>query len=109
MIFCSIKKGDFNKKYSKNKFKSPYFILFYNKNSLKYSRYGIVVTKKSGNAIKRNKIKRWIKNSLYDNIKEFRSYGYDFIVIANKYYDFSRANYNSINKSINEAFINFIK
>ena len=103
MNFCSIKKSDFAKKHSENRFKSPYFILFINKNSLDYSRYGIVVTKKNGNAVKRNKIKRWMKNSLYNNIKNFDIKGYDFIIIANRYYDFNRANYNSINTSINEA------
>lgn len=41
---------------------------------------GIVVYKKVGNAVRRNHIKRIIKNFLSDNIKEIKS-GYYFLVV----------------------------
>lgn len=41
---------------------------------------GIVVYKKVGKAVRRNRIKRVIKNFLADNIKDIKS-GYYFIVI----------------------------
>lgn len=78
------------------------FLLFAVENGLQHSRYGIVVTKKNGNAIKRNKIKRWIKNSLYQNIKDLNTVSYDYIVIANRFFDFNRADFNQLDKGINE-------
>ena len=109
MKFCSIKRYDFQKRSTNNRFKTSLFIFFAEPNGLDHSRYGIVVTKKSGNAIKRNLIKRWVKNSLYENIREDCGICYDYKVIMNKFYDFDRATFNLINKNINDALININK
>ena len=63
--------------------KSNYFILFIKKTDLDNYRFGIAVSKKIGNAVTRNKIKRQIKNILNINKELFRK-GYDCIIIVNK-------------------------
>lgn len=52
-----------------------YFIIYYVKNSLKYNRYCISVSKKIGNAVIRNKEKRAIKEILRkSNINSQKNY-----------------------------------
>ncbi len=104
MKFCSIKKSDFKRNHSANRFKTSLFLLFPVENGLDHSRYGIVVTKRNGNAINRNKIKRWFKNSLYQNIKSYGLENMDYTIIVNKYFDFSRANFLLIDKNIKDVF-----
>ncbi len=105
--FCSIKTADFKKKSANNRFKTPLFMFFAEPNGLDFSRYGIIITKKSGNAIKRNKIRRWIKNSLHQNIDKESSL--DYIIIVNKFYNFNRATFDLINKNIQDAIVNINK
>ncbi len=45
-----------------------------------YNRIGIVVTKRFGNAVKRNKAKRHIRE-IYRNMKEKVKTGYDIVII----------------------------
>jgi ribonuclease P protein component len=40
------------------KWRSSFFKIIYEKNSLKYDRFAVLVSKKNGNAVKRNRIKR---------------------------------------------------
>ncbi|KMQ51825.1 ribonuclease P protein component [Chitinispirillum alkaliphilum] len=40
------------------RYKCPGFIIIYKKNSLDYDRFGVVVSRRLGNAVKRNKNKR---------------------------------------------------
>lgn len=48
--------------------KSKSFIIYYQKNNLNRVRVGVSVSKKIGNAIKRNKIKRQVRHILHDLI-----------------------------------------
>ena len=52
-------------------------------NSLKYSRFGISVSKKLGNAVFRNKYKRRIR-SIIDNSKKLYINNEDYIIILRK-------------------------
>ncbi len=58
----------------RNNFFSIYYI-----NSEK-NKYGITIPKKIGNAIVRNKIKRQIKNIIYNNEKDIQS-SYNYVII----------------------------
>ncbi len=65
------------------KFYSKYFIVLYQKKNLQNTefRLGITVSKKVGNAVTRNKIKRRIK-SFYRQTKDIMLNNIDFILIA---------------------------
>ena len=73
-----------------NKKVSPYFIIYSEDNNKKYDCYGISVSKKIGNAVVRNKLKRQIKNIIdkkcYEN-------SFNCIIILRK---------GILNKSFNE-------
>ena len=60
------------------------FILYIRKNKLKETRVGFTISKKIGNAVTRNKIRRRMKDAYrlnFDNLKE----GYDLIFIPKKH------------------------
>lgn len=70
-------------KQSGKKIQDRNFILIYSDGKIRKSRIGITVSKKTGNAVKRNKIKRLIREHLRlnrDKIAEFM----DINVIAKK-------------------------
>ena len=60
--------------------KNKSFIIYYSKNDLQYSRYGISVGKKLGNAVFRNKYKRKIR-AIIDNYKKNYINIQDYIII----------------------------
>jgi len=65
------------------KVKGRCFILLTLENDLPFSRFGITVSKKNGNAVKRNRIKRKIREIQRLNRNEIVS-GRDIVVIARK-------------------------
>ncbi len=75
---------DFKKILDNNKYKaSNYFKIFYLNNEYKYSRFGISVSKKLGNAVFRNKYKRKIR-AIIDNSKKLYINNKDYIIILRK-------------------------
>lgn len=60
--------------------KSNEFIIYINKNNLGYARIGLSVSRKLGNAVVRNKIKRQLRNIVKDVIN--LSNNVDIVVIA---------------------------
>lgn len=61
--------------------KNNYFVIYYKDRKEENNRYGISVSKKIGNAVVRNKIKRRIKDILLKNtIKN----NYDYVIIIRK-------------------------
>ncbi len=84
--------------------KDGFYLYFKNKENLE-ARVGISVSKKIGNAIIRNKIKRQIRMML-GQILNFNEYDYDLIIIArNSYFDNSYEN----NKKILERLLKKVK
>ncbi len=65
------------------KINSKYFVIYYDKNNLNISRYGISVGTKLGNAVFRNKYKRKIR-SIIDSNSTIKEYKKDFIIILKK-------------------------
>jgi len=59
------------------------FAIYYRKNNLNISRFGITVSKKIGNAVVRNKIKRQLKNIIDKNEKLFPK-DLDYIIIVRR-------------------------
>lgn len=68
-----------NRKYIKNNL----YIIYYKENNLNNSRFGISVSKKIGNAVVRNKIKRQMKNIIDKNKNLFKKET-DYIIIIKK-------------------------
>lgn len=62
---------------------NKYMVIYYNDNEFNRNRYGISVSKKLGNAVTRNKIKRQIKNIIDKNENLFKKYQ-DYIIIMKK-------------------------
>jgi len=76
------KKKDFLDLYKKGRrLKGKYFNLIFQPTELKYSRLGVVVSKKIGKAVIRNRIKRWFRE-LFRKNKCFLPGSYDLIFIA---------------------------
>ena len=75
---------DFKKAYDKGKsFGNRNLILYVRKNNLDYSRMGITISKKTGKAVIRNKIKRQMKE-IYRNYESNIKEGYDLIFIVRR-------------------------
>lgn len=76
------KRRDFSKTYRRGKSSANRtLVLVYRRNGLSVSRLGISVNKKFGNAVKRNKIKRQLKEIYRSNIDDVKP-GYDLIFIV---------------------------
>jgi ribonuclease P protein component len=76
------KKKDFLILYRKgNRYRAKYFSLIYLSNTLAYSRVGVVASRKVGNAVTRNKAKRWMRE-LYRRNKDLLTYPIDLIMVA---------------------------
>jgi ribonuclease P protein component len=58
-----------------------YIIVFTRENQLPHNRFGIVTSKKIGNAVTRNRAKRQIREAIRKNLKKLRP-GYDMVIVA---------------------------
>jgi ribonuclease P protein component len=78
------KKSDFLFLYKNGcRYRGRYFNLVYFPNSLAFSRMAIVVSKKVGKAVTRNKVKRWIRD-LFRRNKDWIRGSFDIMIIAKK-------------------------
>lgn len=77
-----MKKGDFKKVIEDGrKFSSGYLLIYVKPNGLPFSRLGIAVSKKIGNAVVRNRIKRRLREAVRKQLME-KPLRYDFMIIA---------------------------
>ena len=96
------KSEDFKNLLNGKKISNPYSIIFFKKISSKSNKFlnvSFVAKKKIGNAVKRNKIKRRLRNIMNDAIKTINmNLNYSYLFIAKKnIYD---ANYKMLKDSI---------
>ena len=68
---------------SGKRYRTEHFTVLFKKNGLTITRLGITVSKRIGNAVRRNRIKRLIREFFRLNKESFRK-GCDVIVIANR-------------------------
>ncbi|KPJ70248.1 hypothetical protein AMJ44_00615 [candidate division WOR-1 bacterium DG_54_3] len=62
------------------RYKDKYFNLIYLPNNLDFSRMAVIVSKKVGNAVARNKMKRWVRD-LFRRNKEHLKHDLDILII----------------------------
>lgn len=76
------KQSDFTRIYEKgSRFRGRYFNLVYLTNDLNFSRMAAVASKKVGNAVKRSKVKRWMR-ALFRRNKDLLETSFDLVMIA---------------------------
>lgn len=93
------KDSDFRKVYKHGKsFANRYLVMYILENKSDNSRIGISISKKVGNAIIRNKIRRRIKECCRLNSYEYIKNGFDIVFIARV--ASKECNYGDIEKSI---------
>ncbi|WP_130805446.1 ribonuclease P protein component [Senegalia massiliensis] len=89
---------EFRRVYDKGKsLSNKYLVIFFIKNGLEYNRVGFSVTKKIGNAVIRNRVKRLIKEAFRLN-SEGINQGYDIIFLSR--IRCNQATYVDVEKSI---------
>ena len=85
---------------------NAYFVIYSHDRKLDHARVGISVSKKLGNAVMRNKIKRQVRE-MVKAVVDFDTCGKDMIIIVRKPY-LNRAfsqNKNDLEKAIKKAII----
>lgn len=65
------------------KISDSYFVIYYKERGLLFSRFGISLSKKFGNAVKRNRYKRILREIIRKNQNKFKN-AYDYIIIMKK-------------------------
>lgn len=82
-----------------------YALVYIMKNNEEYNRLGYVVSKKTGNAVCRNRLKRLFRE-FYKNIDSLTTQGYDIVFIAkrNAGSEFKTLKYNKLEKDLNKIF-----
>ena len=79
MIITLKKARDFKNVYERGKIAaSPLLVLYSLENNMNINRYGFSISKKVGNAVTRNKIRRCLK----ELIKSHEETGYDFVIVV---------------------------
>lgn len=93
-------KRTFDKIINSSKYvKNDTFVIYYEKHEENYSKFGIAVGKKIGNAVIRNKYKRIIRNLVDQNKFLFKN-AFDYIIIIKK--KCLSLSYNELNDSLNK-------
>ena len=82
---------------NKNMIKNKYFYIYKNRNTVDNYRFAICVSKKIGNAVRRNKVKRQIKDIIDKSNLVFNNTN-DYVIILRK--EINNLDYNGIKENL---------
>lgn len=92
-----------NGKYKTSKYISVHFVYNKRKNSLEKNYIGICVSKKNGNSVERNKLKRWVREAY--KLEENRlKKGLNIVVLYKKTTTVDKIDFHVIYDEIKECF-----
>lgn len=95
------KSSDFRRVYNRGKSKATYnLVLYYYFNKNNVNRVGFSISKKVGNAVVRNKIRRRLKEII--RLKKNLKLGYDIVIIARK--PVVNLDYSGLERDLNNLF-----
>ncbi len=86
--------------------KNKHYIIYYKENNLDYSRFGISVSKKLGNAVFRNKYKRKIR-SIVDNCRKSLQNNFDYVIIMRR--EMTNLSFKEMEESFSKIMNNVLK
>jgi ribonuclease P protein component len=78
---------------------TPYLVLVAKGNRLEHNRYGFAVGRRVGNAVARNKVKRWMREAIRKKHPDLRQ-GFDVVLIARGRMAESAADYGTVEQSV---------
>jgi ribonuclease P protein component len=78
---------------------TPWLVLVLLSNRRTHNRYGFAVGRRVGNAVRRNKVKRWMRESIRARHPRLRQ-GYDLILIARGRMADSDADFSKVDESV---------
>ena len=95
----------FKKVLKQGKYKSNNNISIYAKKNMQDNNnyLGICVSKKHGNSVLRNKLKRWVREAYYSYENDLNT-GFSIIVLFKKNIDINNIDYFAIKQEINDLF-----
>lgn len=92
------KNGDYRKIYNRGKSVADrHLVLYFLSNNLEICRFGFTTSKKVGNAVTRNRIRRLFREACRLNVEKFPG-GFDFILLARR--DIVGLNYKQVEESL---------
>ncbi len=98
------KNYEFKNLFSRGKFYYGVCIHMYiKKTNLKWNKLGIAISKKQGKAVKRNRIKRLIREN-YQYFEDAIPIGYNILIIMNKKKNIENISYNDVHEDFIKIF-----